>query len=90
MGKASPVHLGMITFQRSSLIKDRSSGIQILAAIQPVVGHLTTFIRSPTYVWGRPAPAYSAEQIEDFSKKPETLLALRRANEVHSNSVFSK
>ena len=74
-----------------ALTCSRSSAVQILPAIQPIVESLTTFIRSP--LWLLPAIAkeqgnYSKELIEDFQTNPKSLIQLRKINETVVNSIF--
>jgi cation diffusion facilitator CzcD-associated flavoprotein CzcO len=68
----------------------RSSGIQILPSIQPRVGHLTTFIREPTWVspvQGLEQHVYSPEELDDFVKVPGTLLNYRKQNETNLDTI---
>ncbi|KAL2813563.1 monooxygenase [Aspergillus granulosus] len=74
------------------LIGAGASAVQILPAIQPVVKSVTIFIRSP--VWILPdinskAGKFNAEQIEQFVRDPEKVLALRQENERTMNSIFT-
>jgi cation diffusion facilitator CzcD-associated flavoprotein CzcO len=66
-----------------------SSAIQILPKIQPVVKNLVNFIRSPTYVWGRDQQNFSTHQIEDLKNSPQKHLAMRKAAETFTNSLYS-
>lgn len=70
---------------------NRSSGIQILPAIQPKVKKLTTFIRGPT--WVSPSPGlqqhfYTPAEKLLFTSSPSTLLTLRKLNETAINCLF--
>lgn len=72
-------------------ITNRSSGIQILPAVQPIVKKLTTFIRGPT--WVSPTPGleqhrYSEEEKAVFASNPELLNNLRKMNETATNCLF--
>ncbi len=68
-----------------------SSGIQILPAIQPVVGQLTTFIREATWIappFGLDQRIYSQEEKDEFARSPSTLTKMRKVTETNSNSMF--
>ncbi|RDW58681.1 FAD protein [Coleophoma cylindrospora] len=75
-----------------------SSGIQIVPSIQPTVKHLTTFIRSPTWITAgfaskMAAPGgnnfdYTREQKEAFAEDPEMYLKYRKDVEHELNSRF--
>lgn len=75
-----------------ALKKVRSSGQQILEAIQPSVGHLTSFIRQGTWIFGpfgpEPPRDYTREEIQTFVENPDLLLELRKKNETRINSAF--
>jgi cation diffusion facilitator CzcD-associated flavoprotein CzcO len=69
----------------------RSSGIQVLPAIQPKVAKLTTFIRRPTWV----APAqgfeqhlYTPAELATFKTDPAAHLAYRKKQEDGTNAIF--
>jgi cation diffusion facilitator CzcD-associated flavoprotein CzcO len=69
-----------------------SSGQQIVEAIQPAVGHLTVFIRQPSWIlgpFGEPPRQYSDKEIDDFVNKPGLLLQKRKKFENVVNSYFS-
>ncbi|KAK4932062.1 hypothetical protein LTR66_016000, partial [Elasticomyces elasticus] len=80
-----------LTGQNVGLIGNGSSGIQILPAIQSIVGQLTTFIREPTWIsppFGMDQHVYTKDEIAEFIKKPEVLSGVRKANESGLNSMF--
>ena len=70
----------------------RSSGQQILETIQPIVGHLTSFIRQGAWVFGPFGPGpprdYSESEIKHFISKPGALLELRKQSETRVNHSF--
>ncbi|RSL83097.1 hypothetical protein CEP51_004722 [Fusarium floridanum] len=84
--------------QKIGLIGNGSSGIQLLTAIQPVAKHLTTFIRSPTWIttvylqdYAGPGGSnfeYTPEQIEKYKKNPEEYLNYRKAMESDMSGSF--
>ncbi|KAL1887135.1 hypothetical protein Sste5346_010424 [Sporothrix stenoceras] len=77
--------------KRVGLIGNGSSGIQILPAVQPVAAHVTTFIRSSTWVTplrGFGQHVYSNEERRAFATEPGTLLAWRKAAETNVNRIF--
>ncbi|KAL8279962.1 hypothetical protein RQP46_007543 [Phenoliferia psychrophenolica] len=72
--------------KRVAVIGSGSSGIQVVAAIQPKVAHLGTYIRSPTWIIppmntdfapknadGTPDYRYSPEQRERFKTDPKAV-----------------
>ncbi|KAI9786495.1 MAG: hypothetical protein M1839_006955 [Geoglossum umbratile] len=67
-----------------------SSGIQILPSIQPVVSHLSHFIRSPTWVapHGMEQHIYTPEEKQTFATVPGSLLAYRKAIECRYNQLW--
>ncbi|OAL44229.1 cyclohexanone monooxygenase [Pyrenochaeta sp. DS3sAY3a] len=75
-----------------------SSGVQIVPAIQPIVKHLTTFIRTPTWITSGfaqdhagPGGAnfdFSKEQKEEWRKNPEKYLEYRKQIEGELNTRF--
>jgi cation diffusion facilitator CzcD-associated flavoprotein CzcO len=70
----------------------RSSGIQILPALQPIVNQLTTFVREPTWIsppFGTSQRTYSIEEKQQFANNPSTLTTLRKVNETNNNSMLS-
>ncbi|CAK7228646.1 hypothetical protein SEUCBS140593_006984 [Sporothrix eucalyptigena] len=80
-----------LTGKRVGLIGNGSSGIQILPAIQPVAAHVTTFIRSSTWVTplrGFGQHVYSPEERNAFENEPGTLLAWRKQAETNVNLIF--
>jgi cation diffusion facilitator CzcD-associated flavoprotein CzcO len=69
----------------------RSSGIQILTAIQPRVAHVINFIRSSTWVTplrGFEQHVYSAEEKRAFAAEPGALLQWRKNAESNVNQIF--
>lgn len=69
----------------------RSSGQQLLEALQPTVRHLTVFIRQPTWVFGsfgEQPRSYTADELATFRDHPEILLAKRKTFETKVNSYF--
>ncbi|KAK5733331.1 hypothetical protein LTR17_009820 [Elasticomyces elasticus] len=87
-----------LTGQRVAVIGNGSSGIQLVTALHPVVGHLTTFIRSPTWIsttlgqeFAGPNGAnfeYTDKEKQEFVDKPEKHLAYRKAMEDDLNNGF--
>ncbi|KAJ9643321.1 hypothetical protein H2204_002217 [Knufia peltigerae] len=72
------------------LIGNGSSGIQILPSIQPLVGHLTTFIREPTWVspvQGLEQHVYNSKELQEFADVPGALLSLRKQNEMALDTI---
>ncbi|EFW98457.1 steroid monooxygenase-like protein [Grosmannia clavigera kw1407] len=75
-----------------------SSGIQVVTALQPVVKHLTTFIRGPTWItagfgskYAAPGGlnfAFSDEQKQHFASDPAAYLAYRKGVEHELSSRF--
>ncbi|OQV01285.1 hypothetical protein CLAIMM_06668 [Cladophialophora immunda] len=84
--------------KRVAVLGCGSSGIQVVAKIQPEVKHLTTFIRTPTWVTagfgskyagpGGTNFAYTDEQKEDFAHNPGRYLRFRKDVEHELNSRF--
>ncbi len=75
------------------LTETRSSAVQILPQIQPVVEKVINFIRSPSWIVpliGSGQHFYSQSEIESFVKDPSKLMVLRKTNEAVANSIFSK
>jgi cation diffusion facilitator CzcD-associated flavoprotein CzcO len=69
----------------------RSSGIQVLPTIQPIVKKCTTFIREPTWispVQGLEQHRFSESEKQAFATEPETLLRYRRDVETGLNGQF--
>ena len=69
----------------------RSSGQQLLVALQPLVKSLAVFIRQPTWVlgpFGEEPSDYTTEEIDNFRQKPGLLLAKRKHFESRVNSYF--
>ncbi|CAK7232829.1 hypothetical protein SBRCBS47491_008401 [Sporothrix bragantina] len=80
-----------LTGKRVGLIGNGSSGIQILPAIRPVAAHVTTFIRSSTWVTplrGFGQHVYSAEERQAFEHEPGALLEWRKNAETNVNRIF--
>jgi Predicted flavoprotein involved in K+ transport len=83
--------------KKVAVIGNGSSAIQIVPSIQPIVKHLTTFIRSPTWISVNFAAQhagpdgknfkYSEEQLKDF-QDDEKLLAYRRKIEHDFNKLY--
>lgn len=70
----------------------RSSGQDLLRALQPQVAALTVFIRQPTWITGPvgDAPrAYTTTEIEVFTKDLDALLQKRKQFESRLNGAFS-
>ncbi|KAH8898674.1 putative monooxygenase [Thozetella sp. PMI_491] len=84
--------------KRVAVIGNGSSGIQLVTTIQPVAAHLTTFIRSPTWIattlgqdFAGPNGAnfdYTEAQKREFLEHPDMLLAYRKAIESDLNGGF--
>ena len=72
--------------------KFSSSGQQILETIQPIVGHLTSFIRQGTWTFGPFGPSpqriYTISEIDKFKNDPAALTAVRKVNESRINRSF--
>ncbi|KAF7323243.1 hypothetical protein HMN09_00105100 [Mycena chlorophos] len=87
-----------VTDKRVAVIGSGSSGIQILAAIQPEVKQLYHWIRSPTWITGAFAPQfagpggvnfrYSEEQKERFREDPKHAMKYRKMIESELNERF--
>ncbi|KAI1305542.1 FAD/NAD(P)-binding domain-containing protein [Xylaria venustula] len=74
------------------VIGSGSSAVQILPAIQPIVRKAKIIIRTPSWVVkdiSTGAAVLTSNQIEDFIKKPEVLMALRQENERNMNAIFT-
>ncbi|KAI1111591.1 FAD/NAD(P)-binding domain-containing protein [Nemania sp. NC0429] len=74
------------------IIGSGSSAVQILPAIQPIVGRAKVIIRTPSWILpdiGTEASAFTPDQIQEFIEKPERLMERRRENEITMNSVFA-
>ncbi|KAE8331443.1 hypothetical protein BDV39DRAFT_189838 [Aspergillus sergii] len=74
------------------LIGNGSSGIQILPQVQKVAGHVTTFIREPTWVspsLGMEPHVYTEEEKRTFEEKPQVLLNMRKQTERAMATGFS-
>lgn len=70
---------------------NRSSGIQILPAIQPEVNKVVTFIRGATWispVQGLDQHHYTEEERRLFRNEPSQLTAYRKMNETSMNCLF--
>lgn len=68
-----------------------SSGIQILPALQPLVKHISTFIRSST--WVTPLRGFEQHRYTDaekgaFKSEPGVLLNWRKNAETNVNNIF--
>lgn len=72
--------------------KFRSSGQQILEAVQPIASQLTSFIRQAAWTFGPFGPSpprdYTPSEIETFKTDPSALISLRKTNETRINSSF--
>lgn len=69
----------------------RSSGIQILPAIQPEVNKVVTFIRGATWispVQGLDQHNYTEEERRLFRNEPSQLTVYRKMNETSMNCLF--
>lgn len=67
--------------------------MQILPKIQPLVDHLTAFIRSPSWILpliGSGQHIYTKEETDSFVQNPGSLTTLRKINEATVNSIFSE
>ncbi|KAJ7184364.1 FAD/NAD-P-binding domain-containing protein [Mycena filopes] len=88
-----PEHLSL-TDKRVAVIGSGSSGIQVLAAIQPEVNQLYHWIRSPTWITGAFAPQfagpwrYSEEQKKRFTEDPKHAMKYRKMIESELNERF--
>jgi cation diffusion facilitator CzcD-associated flavoprotein CzcO len=81
-----------------AIIGNGSSGIQILPTLYPKVNHLTTFIRTPTYITAAPLGShvigattnvpFTVEQQEAFKSHPSTMLELRKKIQTEFNRGF--
>lgn len=70
---------------------NRSSGIQILPAIQQKAKSVTTFLRTPTWVTplqGFEQHSYTEQEKEDFATKPGRLLDWRKQTESNVNNIY--
>ena len=66
----------------------RSSAIQILPTIQPVVKRLTTFIRTPTWISPPFGPDPESCSNPETKIDPKDIMKQRKVNENHLNSLF--
>ncbi|KAJ7043072.1 FAD/NAD-P-binding domain-containing protein [Mycena alexandri] len=92
-----PEHLS-VKDKRVAVIGSGSSGIQLLATIQPEVKQLYHWIRSPTWITGAFAPQfagpggvnfqYSEEQKKRFSEDPKHAMKYRKMIESELNERF--
>lgn len=83
--------------KRVALIGNGSSGVQILPEVQKTAAHLTTYIRTPTWI-SPPVGAeltkegknfqYTEEEKKEFRDDPEKLKALRKALDQSFNQMF--
>lgn len=86
------------TDKNVAVIGNGSSGIQIVPAIYPAVNHLTTFIRTPTYITalqlgsnaidGAVNKKFTEQEKRMFDSDPSTLLSLRKEIQSEFNSAF--
>ncbi|KAF2483098.1 FAD/NAD-P-binding domain-containing protein [Neohortaea acidophila] len=86
--------------KRVAVVGNGSSGIQLVAALQPQVSHLFTWIRSPTWMtagfagkYAGPDGAnfrYSEEQKRLLEKNPDYYLQYRKAVETEMVSGFAR
>lgn len=85
------------TGKRVGIIGNGSSAIQIVPQLQKVAGHLTNFIRSPTWISAGFSSEftpegknfkYTEEQKAEFRDKPETLTKYRKEIENAFNHFF--
>lgn len=63
-----------------------------MAAIQPVVAHLTAFIRQPSWVlgpFGEEPREYTADEVEEFKANSDALLLKRKQFENITNRYFA-
>jgi cation diffusion facilitator CzcD-associated flavoprotein CzcO len=84
--------------KRVAVLGCGSSGVQIVAAIQPDVAHLTTFIRTPTWITSGFAQSkagpggsnfsFSNKQKKQFREDPEAYLQYRKEVEQELNVRF--
>lgn len=84
--------------KRVAVLGCGSSGVQIVPTIQPVVEHLTTFIRTPTWITAGFAQnhagpgganfAFTEEQKEEWRRGPKKYLAYRKQIEGELNTRF--
>lgn len=85
--------------KKVGIIGNGASGVQILPQIQPIAAHVTTFIRTPTWISpnfvGHFAGvdgknfSYSEEEKSEFHSNPQKLFALRKKLENDLNKYFS-
>lgn len=86
--------------KKVGIIGNGASGIQIFPQIQPIAAHVTTFIRTPTWIspnFGSTFAGadgknfkYTEEEKAEFRSNPQKLLALRKTIEEDLNKYFSK
>lgn len=84
--------------KRVAVIGNGSSGIQVTAAVQKVAGHVSAFIRSPTWITanlgsrfiqqGQSNVYYDDEQQRKWGENPEEYLAYRKEIEQELNFRF--
>ncbi|CAL5867470.1 uncharacterized protein PFLUO_LOCUS1689 [Penicillium psychrofluorescens] len=84
--------------KKVAVIGNGSSGIQVTAAVQKVAGHVSAYIRSPTWITanlgsrfigqGVPNLTYDDEQQKEWAEKPEEYLKLRKEIEQELNFRF--
>lgn len=78
--------------RRIILTSRRSSGIQILPAVQQEAVSVTTFIRTATWVTplqGFDQHTYTSQEKNDFEKNPQKLLDWRKETESNVNNIYS-
>lgn len=88
-----------LTGKRVAVIGGGSSAVQIIPSVQPKVGKLTAFLRSPVWITtgfgakyagpGGTNFAYTEEQIKDFNEKPEEYTKYCRGVEGELNKRFT-
>jgi len=83
--------------KRVAVIGNGSSGIQVTAAIQPIVSHLSVYMRNPTWIFpnlgSKFAPSgenmnFSDEQKKQWKADPDGYLDYRKAVENELNDGF--
>jgi cation diffusion facilitator CzcD-associated flavoprotein CzcO len=70
----------------------RSSGIQILPAVQQEAASVTTFIRTATWVTplqGFDQHTYTSQEKAEFENNPQKLLDWRKETESNVNNIYS-
>ncbi|KAF8645042.1 hypothetical protein AX16_008103 [Volvariella volvacea WC 439] len=76
-----------------AVIGNGASAIQIIPAIYPVVGRITTFIRSPTWVTLQPGleiRPYTEEEKHRFANDPSGLLRYRKKIEARYHDLLPR